>query len=141
MSVPARILIMLVLLTGAETAGMACAAEPEESVLQSVDAVVDGIALCRLSQGVCQLRAHKIIKDDRAGTRQPSVYRLRFKPGANRRQARAMEKAGYILMCSSFWEPRRSRIGGRFYLNRASGGYRVHTNSPWGLRTADEEAE
>ena len=137
----AKLAAAAVLLIGMESAGLACATEPEESVLQSVDAVVDGIALCRLNQGVCQLRAHKVIKDDRAGTRQPSVYRLRFKPGANRRQARAMEKAGYILMCSSFWEPHRSRIRGRFYLNRVGGGYRVHTNSPWGPRTAGEDAE
>lgn len=133
-----KLLAAAVLLIGVETAGLACATVPEDSLLDSVDVVVDGAALCGLNKGVCRLRAHRIIKDDLAGNRNSAVYRLRFEPGANRRHSRAMAKDGYFLLCSPYWEPHRARIQGRFYLNRVRGGYRVHTNSPWGLRQGNE---
>ncbi|MET1113316.1 MAG: hypothetical protein ABWX67_17490 [Allosphingosinicella sp.] len=137
----AKLIAAAVLLIGMETAGSACATLSEDGILDSVDVVVDGTALCGLNKGVCLLRAHKVIKDGLAGNKGSAVYRLRFEPGANRRFARAMEKEGYMLMCPPNWEPQRSRIQGRFYLNRVKGGYRVHSNSPWGLRSAKEDHE
>lgn len=137
----AKLIAAAVLLIGMETAGSACATLSEDSILDSVDVVVDGTALCGLNKGVCRLRAHKVIKDGPAGNKGSAVYRLRFEPGANRRVAHAIEREGYMLMCPPNWEPHRSRIQGRFYLDRVRGGYRVHIDSPWGLRAANEDDE
>ena len=137
-----RLLIMAALLVGLDTGAVACAVGPEELEMASSDAVVDGVAICSVERGRCRLHAREMIKHDDRRMSDSPYFTLRFDPEARARLARYMEETGDILMCVNPWEPRRTRVEGRFYLTRDGSAYRVRQSSDRGDEDSDivEEA-
>ena len=132
-----RLSILIGLLLGWETAGLACVDLGEEVEIASSDAVIDGLAICSMERGRCRLRAREVVKEDDRRRTSSQFYTLRFEPGANERLFREMEETGTLIMCVNPWEPRSTRVEGRFYLIRAGGAYRARQRSARGDRDFD----
>ena len=141
MTLPGGFAMALVLLGGLETAAMACVTYTEERRIADAEVVVDGIAVCNPAKGTCRLRARKIVKDQVRGNASPAVYRLHFDPAANERLNREMDRTGTIYMCLVPWEPRSTRIEGRFYLDRRRGKLFIRQESARGPDPAGEDRE